>query len=328
MSEVYFYIPPDKFKKHWPTSYESSWTDFDIGGGPNVWTYFTYITLNHFGFKCHLTTEIPDNGIVCSHSRFLPQERIVNDRALLICLRADYGRNHFAHMHVVQNPLQKRMVGRDIFERLFKPGPSYFIPYWHQPGLIHREHSRGKLFKNIVYMGQTKNLADELGSPEWIKEMKTEGINFMILTQRTQWHDYSFADAVCAVRKFSFNRHIRKPASKLVNAWLAGVPAILGSESAFCDLRRSDLDYLEVKTLKQTREAILMLRDNCELREKMIKNGKKRAKDFSMEAIAKLWISFFDKQAIPYHENWMKSSSSFKKRFYLMKNIRGLIKKL
>ena len=44
-----------------------------------------------------------------------------------------------------------------------------------------------------------------------------------------------------------------KPPSKLFNSWLAGVPAVLGHESAYRAERRSDLDYIEVSLRMSTR---------------------------------------------------------------------------
>jgi hypothetical protein len=44
-------------------------------------------------------------------------------------------------------------------------------------------------------------------------------------------------------------RLLAQTAIKLYNCWHAGVPAVLGAESAFRANRRSDLDYLEVQSL-------------------------------------------------------------------------------
>jgi hypothetical protein len=49
------------------------------------------------------------------------------------------------------------------------------------------------------------------------------------------WHDYSTDDLVLAVRDLTEKDALVKPASKLVNAWIAGVPALLGPEPAFAN---------------------------------------------------------------------------------------------
>jgi len=60
-----------------------------------------------------------------------------------------------------------------------------------------------------------------------------------------RWHDFREVDVVVAVRGFDRHRHANKPPTKLFNAWHAGVPVILGRESAYQHERLSPLDYLE-----------------------------------------------------------------------------------
>jgi hypothetical protein len=313
--EIYFYIPKEKFSDHWPKTLAENWVAF--GGGANVWSYFTPIALREHGYPVTITTEIPDEGIVLSHSQYLPQKRITNDRTLLICIRADYGRNHPAQVHVVQNAEQERYQGKEFFESLLLPGPSYFIPYWPQPGLIARSQERGERFENVVYMGARQNLASEFKSDEWRSEMDKAGINFTMTVDRSAWHDYSSVDAIFAIRSLSNSRFLRKPPSKLINAWLAGVPAILGPDSAFRALRQSEHDFLEVNSLASAREAILRLRDDRQLRTKMVEVGNARASEYSVAAIAGRWETFFEEFAIPYYVKW-------RQRPWLRRNIHRL----
>jgi len=56
--EIYFYVPPDKYSADWPKSLSDNWVAF--GGGANVWSYFTAVALNEFGFKVNVTTGMPD----------------------------------------------------------------------------------------------------------------------------------------------------------------------------------------------------------------------------------------------------------------------------
>ena len=58
--------------------------------------------------------------------------------------------------------------------------------------------------------------------------------------------DYRTLDAVIAVRPFEPHLYFAKPASKLINAWRAGVPALVGPEFASREIRRTDDDFLEV----------------------------------------------------------------------------------
>jgi hypothetical protein len=92
--------------------------------------------------------------------------------------------------------------------------------------------------------------------------------------------------------------HARKPATKLYNAWLAGVPAILGPEQAYRELRRSDLDYLEVKNVPEALAAVDRLIREPALYAAMVENGKRRAEEFTIDAIRKRWVDLLYR-AIP-----------------------------
>ena len=84
-----------------------------------------------------------------------------------------------------------------------------------------------------------------------------------------------------------------------MNSWQAGVPAILGCESAYRAERRNELDYLEVKTIDEALNALCFLKDNKTVYLQMIENGKRRAKDLTHAKIAKEWEVFIKHVAIP-----------------------------
>ena len=93
-----------------------------------------------------------------------------------------------------------------------------------------------------------------------------------------------------AVRPEASDLYIHKPASKLINAWLAGVPALLGPEYAFRELRRSSLDYFEVSSLEDAIAAVKALSTDPQLYRAMVANGLERAKDFETDRIVELWV--------------------------------------
>jgi len=76
-------------------------------------------------------------------------------------------------------------------------------------------------------------------NPEWAKCY----CHFYQVPQAIDWPDFREADLILAVRPGDRRRATNKPASKLVNAWLAGVPALLGPEVAYRELRRSELEW-------------------------------------------------------------------------------------
>lgn len=77
-------------------------------------------------------------------------------------------------------------------------------------------------------------LCRELQLPAFAARLEALGVAFDVVHKgRAQdWRDYREADVVVAVRPFDSSLHAAKPPSKLINAWLAGVPALLGAEAA------------------------------------------------------------------------------------------------
>ncbi|OYY94866.1 MAG: hypothetical protein B7Y41_04730 [Hydrogenophilales bacterium 28-61-23] len=104
------------------------------------------------------------------------------------------------------------------------------------------------------------------------------------------WNDYSNIDLIVAIRRDPSNKYNNKPASKLINAWLAGVPAILGAEVAYRELRKSRLDYMEAVTLEDVIGSIRMLKSNPEVYKSMVDNGKIRAQEFGAKKIEARWL--------------------------------------
>ncbi|HBB32109.1 MAG TPA: hypothetical protein DDZ80_18700 [Cyanobacteria bacterium UBA8803] len=309
MPPIYFYIPQDYWPAgelpesadtywQWQCSMESSynWSLYN-------WTLQTYLRLKDDGFPCELVATIPDEGIVVAHRYSLPDELQPGSKLLIVCLQADKGRHTYAQLHVVQNPHD------DIFSKSATLWQSYCIPLWTQPGLIPRSSERGDRFENIAYLGRERELAPELKEPSWQEHLEALGLRWHILPNRSDWNDYSTVDAVLAVRSFGRQSSYNwKPPSKLLNAWQAGVPAILGNESAFRNARKSELDYLEVTSVDEAIAALKRLRDDRELRQAMIENGRIRAADTTPASLTARWRNFLTDIVVPAYHHWCMSS--------------------
>ncbi|MGF1480784.1 MAG: glycosyltransferase [Cyanophyceae cyanobacterium] len=297
---IYFYIPSSHWIETLPAA-DDNWQGFGLG--VYAWTLQTYLRLRAEGFPCTLVQEFPEEGIVLahrnslrSHPHFQPGRNL-----LLVCLKADVNSHPAALLHVVQNPLARAFGG-------------YYMPHWTQPGLIPRHPERGDRFENIAFFGHADNLVAELQHPAWFEQLHRLGLNWQAILNRNHWNDYhsinncwndySTVDAVIAVRSFKHRRYVNKPATKLYNAWLAGVPAILGCESAYRAERRSELDYLEVSSLEGLITALQRLRDDTALRRAMAKNGQVRAQAVQPSSMTARWRNFLTKVAVPTYYRW------------------------
>jgi hypothetical protein len=126
------------------------------------------------------------------------------------------------------------------------------------------------------------------------------------LEQMTDWADFREADLVVAARNLTRYDASLKPPIKLVNAWRAGVPALLGPEPSYIRLRRSDLDYIEVRTAEDALAAVRLLKANPDIYRRMIENGFERAKEFSYERIAQRWYEVLAGPVADGYERWLR----------------------
>jgi hypothetical protein len=102
-------------------------------------------------------------------------------------------------------------------------------------------------------------------------------------------NDYRDVDVLLAVRPAAMGLVRNKPAWKLFNAWLAGVPAILGAESGYRELREGPLDYLEAASPDAALQALQRLIDEPQLHAAMVANGFARGAAFTNAATLARW---------------------------------------
>ncbi|MCM8781782.1 MAG: hypothetical protein NC828_01860 [Candidatus Omnitrophica bacterium] len=318
---IYFYLSGDYWQRQMPETIHDYWRwldTIDFSSYPLFYSVYdlvlqTYLYLKTIGFPCELVKEMPAEGIIIGHRYCFPDNLYPRPKTLVICILADKRTPHdrglhpYAQIHVVQNPYEEKIICSSVY-----------IPIWPQPNLIPRDINRGNKFENIAYMGQRGELAAELQDPAWSKKIRFLGLNWYILGEKIKWNDYSYIDAVVAVRSFT-NKHKYswKPASKLVNAWRAGVPAILGVESAYQAERRSELDYIEVKSTDEIIAALTQLRGDKVLYRAMIENGRSRSQEFNIDKILERWKFFLTEVASAAYEGWCAKTFWDRKMFIL-----------
>ncbi|MBE9078025.1 glycosyltransferase family 1 protein [Romeria aff. gracilis LEGE 07310] len=316
MPPIAFYIPPTFWPPELPTSAEQNWAGFGLG--IYAWTLQTYLRLRAVGFPCELVDRLPAEGIVLFHSNAAraTQPR-PSAKRLLICLKAESYPYPYAQLQVVQNPVEASAR----YHR-------YFTPHWPQPGLMARSQfpnqspGRPDRFETVAFFGHANSLAPELQTSAWEEALAELGLRWQpvintnhwndFATLSTDWNDYRAIDAIVAVRSFSAwqqwlqGGYRHKPATKLYNAWLAGVPAILGPEVAYRAERRSPLDYLEVTSMPDLIAQLRQLKSDSGLRQAMVVNGRDRASAYSPAAITQRWQQFLEAVAIPAYDRWCK----------------------
>ena len=256
--------------------------------GLYAWILQTFLRLRAADLPVRLVQSPPGTGTVVVHVEHV--ERLLADAPapddlFVVTPRMDRRPQVLADLEVVQN--------------ITSIGPyQAFVPFWLQPGLIPRNEARGERLETATFMGFRESLADELATSCWADALSAAGFTWdlRVLTfgrnedlLRNPWSDYSAVDAVVALRPRSAWPAAEKPASKLVNAWAAGVPAVLGPEVAYRELRRTPLDYIEVESPTEALAALVKLRDDSDLYSAMVANGRVRAREFGHERVAARW---------------------------------------
>ena len=302
---IHFYLP-EAIPADMPQSPDVYWTGFrgHMRGGVYAWTVQTFQWLREAGVNCDLSNQLPTEGILVAHRKSLPRNFVPPPGVLFVCLRADATFHPFAHLHVV---LTQRAVSRWY--------PSVYMPHWPQPGLIPRDPARGDRWENAAFFGDDGCIAREMQGDEWAATLGELKLNWQHVPPE-KWHDFSEIDVVVAIRDFvGKHRYGNKPATKLFNAWHAGVPAVLGCESAYEEQRQGPLDYLEARTFPDLVVALRRLRDDPALRRDMVANGRERARESDPAVIVARWQEFFQNVAEPALEKW-RTASDLQRRLF------------
>jgi hypothetical protein len=305
METIYFYAPDTRVHELiQPGTWE--WPDiFKVrrfcSGNFTSWVLTTYLQLQSTSIPSKLVSQLPERGIVIADRDTLGNQYPYLKDVMLICPKGDREFHPSATIHVVHNPTETDGKNSELWR------PQY-IPHWPQPGLICRDQSRGSEVTNVAFLGSRSNIAKELTSPAWTEALADLGCQWRPLHSPYQWNDYQDLDVVVAVRQFGSGTFVHKPASKLINCWRAGVPAILAPESAFMALKQSDLDFIEVRSLDQAIQAVRFLKQNPDRYQAMIENGFQRLQAHSEAVILQSWVEFFETFAYPHYERWQARS--------------------
>ena len=276
-----------------------------LGDTTATWLLQTFLQLKRRGLNVHLVDRLVPNRICVSGIWQIGKHSLLG-RSYNVVVQADCCRPPVADHIVVQNPTGV-LNDRD-----------HLIYHWPQPGLMARLADRGDRLENVVYRGTMNNLWSPLQAPEFTQRLATLGVNFICDNCDDQknedryrlWQDYSDADLVLAMRDLTIYDERIKPATKLANAWLAEVPAILGPESAYHDLRTDDLDYIEARSCDDVVNAVRRLKENPDLYKAMRARAAQRAPGFTADAVAKLWRDTLAGSIADGYREWLRGSSA------------------
>jgi hypothetical protein len=250
--------------------------------GEDYWIVLTFARLRDAGMDVRLSNCLPDAGVVVFYAgdtRAVWSQLRDGAPVLLAAVRSDRHPVGFADVEIVQNA--SSADGRRALH----------VAHWPQPGLIPRDPARGDAVRVALFPGTPQNLDAEFTSHTTLDFLRGRGIELRSAGSGMQpvWNDFRDVDVLLALRPASMGVVRNKPAWKLFNAWLAGVPAILGRESGYRELREGPLDYLEVATPADALRALQRLQDEPGLHAAMVANGLRRGSAFTTTATLERW---------------------------------------
>ena len=215
------------------------------------------------------------------------------------CAASSAGGSAAADFEIVQTAVRRR-----------RTAAGSIMPHWPQPGLVPRDASRGERFERIAYKGYANNLHRDFHGGGWSGFLAGHGI---LMGERTRCASParrrtgrprlarlprpSTPSSRCARRAVET---AAKPATKLANAWLAGVPALLGPEPSYRALpaRRARLSSRSARP-EEARAAVERLRSEPGLHRAMVENGRGRAREVSPEAVTAAWRTLLEETLPP-----------------------------
>jgi hypothetical protein len=253
------------------------------------WSFQTYHKLKERNnIQVSLSNSFDRNSINIIHSASLLKVR-GSGHDFIVCIRADFPHRDWAQYHIVQN---KNQITAD----------SSFLPFWIQPNLTKRNAKRTSV-DVVAYTGQIFN-GNLAGSPTmWEDLLKPYKMRFCAIKEEF-WGNLRDVDILIGIRSFDKRPYNSKPPSKMLNAWHADIPFIGGYDSAFLQFGVPGQDYLRVSSTEEALQAILRLRNEPELYNKLVEHGQRKATLYNNETIADQWEDELLGPVVERYERW------------------------
>ncbi|MBX9742610.1 MAG: glycosyltransferase [Chthoniobacterales bacterium] len=316
MKKISFCLPPEAFpsaasQEVWNQGKLVPRLEFSV---PHAWIYQTWKLLQNAGINYPLSTQLLEPGIVIGWG-FYVTHRIGTEQPFpadlfFLDIIGDQLPNPNAHLYLAQNKAYAKYTPHSLF-----------MPHWTQRSLIPRHTHRGDRFENVAFFGDPSNCAEELKSEAWKERLFNElGIHF-IMQGNMGWHDYSAVDAVVAIRSFSKQRYFYKPATKLCNAWLAGVPFIGGPESAYAQAGTPGQDHLVATSTEELLQHLKRLKEDLPFRRQLVECGRVQVAAFTPEATLERWKELLQKTIPAYAAQWQEKSPLERRWFFFVNRL-------
>jgi Glycosyl transferases group 1 len=208
----------------------------------------------------------------------------------VMIIRSDFGSDSPLHVQ----PDMEVMPNRSCISRAYQT----WIPPLPQRGLIRRSPARKGRITSVGYKGNKNNLPEFARTPGWSTSLEAAGLKWVDDIPRFRgsshhtWHDFSSIDVTLCLRSDGIPPGIikQKPATKLINSWLAGCIPIVSSEPGYLELLRDGKDGFVCDDPDAVLKTLAALRANPELVHEIEFNIEERAKEFEPQRVLREWV--------------------------------------
>ncbi len=306
----------------WPEMANGQWREIDddclsqrCTTPVTYWINHAYIQFKRAGFPVTYSSTLKEDVVNIAEGTHIGL-KTRPFRAFLVSTRGDGHRPCLGNFAIEQNGLRGSRPNMAV------------ITGFPQPGILPRDPSRGSRLEVLAFKGSSINLASVYKSEDFIRSLSALGVRLRLDTldarkgadredsgahPRIKMHDYQDVDAVLAVRDLTQLDYMTKPPNKVFNSWIAGVPALVGPEPAYAEIRRSDLDFLVVRSPKDVLRVLKMLKSNPDLYAKIIEQGHRRAPEYSVPAILRRWVDVLNGPIREQFETWSSTPTAAKR---------------
>ena len=256
--------------------------------GDFCWTVQTWCRLRDAGIGgIEIATEPAEGRVNLAKAKTLM--RASPDADLFqVSIQADYPRVLWAQFHIQQNA-----------DQLCEDSALQYL--WPQAGIRARDPARRSVERVAFFGRATGNLA--ASEEEWARLFAKEGLNF-ITRDAERWHDFSDVDIAIGVRSFGHARHSRKPANKMINAWIGRVPFIGGADSAFAQAGTAGIDHLLATTSDEVVMQAVRLAQDEALYRSLVEAGSAKATLFSVDRLVEQWTAMLEGPVSARYRQW------------------------
>jgi hypothetical protein len=179
----------------------------------------------------------------------------------------------------------------------------YWLPPLPQRGLLRRAEGRIERIRAVALKCNPENLPPEVTASSFREELRHVDAELWIDMPRVSsgsdqcWHDFEGVDAVLCARPGPPSRQFRKPATKLINSWVAGCIPLAAREPAYVELADDRDDVWFLDSIHELPSAIRHLNETSGLLDRLQEGVERRRREFAPSRVVAMWAGLLESLA-------------------------------